>query len=258
MNEKRKKSTSISLENNALFDYSESIRLFLEKGDINPADFYRNLQPETIKKRLEQGYKSLFDSETKKTESENNHFSETNTVVELMSDEEVKNGCCNLKINYFSAETKFGEALIASTEKGICFLGFLSENTVPSNELNKLFPKATLGERTDQFIEAAISRMDCFNAEQTVHLHLKGTLFQLNVWKSLLQIPSGTLTTYSTIAKHIHQPKAVRAVGSAVGKNPVSFLVPCHRVIYSNGEIGNYHWGKDRKIAMIGYENLSQ
>lgn len=258
MNEKREKSIPNSFEKDALLDSSDTIKSFLEKGNINPADFYRNLQPETIQQRLEQGYKALFDSEREKTESENNHFSETNTVVELMSDEEIENGCCNLKINYRFTDTKFGEALIASTEKGICFLGFLSENTLLLNELYKLYPKATFAKQTDHFIETAISRMDCFNAEQTVHLHLKGTLFQLNVWKSLLQISSGTLTTYSEIAKYIHQSKAVRAVGSAVGKNPISFLIPCHRVIYSNGKIGNYHWGKDRKIAMIGIENLSK
>ena len=149
---KREKSIPNSFEKDALLDSSDKIKSFLEKGNINPADFYRNLQPETIQKRLEQGYKSLFDSEKKKTENENNHFSETNTVLELISDEEVKNGCCNLKINYRFTDTKFGDALIASTEKGICFLGFLSENTLPSNELHKLYPKAIS-------ISAAASRM---------------------------------------------------------------------------------------------------
>jgi AraC family transcriptional regulator of adaptative response/methylated-DNA-[protein]-cysteine methyltransferase len=85
-------------------------------------------------------------------------------------------------------------------------------------------------------------------------LHLKGTDFQIKVWETLLKVPMGELTTYSGLAGKLQQPQAARAVGSAVGSNPVAFLIPCHRVIKSDGQIGEYHWGNTRKNAMIGWE----
>ena len=87
-----------------------------------------------------------------------------------------------------------------------------------------------------------------------IKLHLKGTDFQLKVWETLLKIPVGGLTTYGDIAVGINNPRACRAVGTAVGENPVAFLIPCHRVIRSSGELGNYHWGEIRKTAIIGWE----
>ena len=87
-----------------------------------------------------------------------------------------------------------------------------------------------------------------------IKLHLKGTDFQLKVWETLLKIPVGGLTTYGDIAAGINNPRACRAVGTAVGENPVAFLIPCHRVIRASGELGNYHWGEIRKSAMIGWE----
>jgi AraC family transcriptional regulator of adaptative response/methylated-DNA-[protein]-cysteine methyltransferase len=87
-----------------------------------------------------------------------------------------------------------------------------------------------------------------------IKLHLKGTPFQLKVWEALLNIPMASLTTYGQLAAGLSRPKASRAVGSAVGDNPVAFLIPCHRVIQSTGAIGQYHWGSDRKAAIIGWE----
>ena len=87
-----------------------------------------------------------------------------------------------------------------------------------------------------------------------IKLHLKGTAFQIKVWETLLKIPVGQLSTYGNIAAQIEHPKAARAVGSAVGDNPVAFLIPCHRVIQSTGHFGQYHWGSTRKVAMIGWE----
>ena len=87
-----------------------------------------------------------------------------------------------------------------------------------------------------------------------IKLHLKGTSFQIKVWETLLKIPVGSLSTYGNIAKQIQNPKAARAVGSAIGDNPVAFLIPCHRVIQSTGNFGQYHWGSNRKTAMIGWE----
>ena len=93
-----------------------------------------------------------------------------------------------------------------------------------------------------------------WNKLNQVKLHLKGTDFQLKVWETLLKIPMGKLSTYGNIAEQIQSPKASRAVGSAIGDNPVAFLIPCHRVIQSTGTFGGYHWGSTRKTAMIGWE----
>src|SRR6185437_1351105 len=90
---------------------------------------------------------------------------------------------------------------------------------------------------------------------QKIKLHLKGTAFQLKVWEALLKIPAGKLSTYASIANTIKHPKAARAVGSAVGDNPIAYLIPCHRVIRSTGIIGDYHWGSTRKTAIIGWES---
>ena len=89
----------------------------------------------------------------------------------------------------------------------------------------------------------------------TIKLHLKGTSFQLKVWEALLKIPAGYLNSYSTVAAAAGNKKASRAVGSAIGNNPVAFLIPCHRVIKSTGNIGEYHWGSERKTAIIGWES---
>ena len=118
------------------------------------------------------------------------------------------------------------------------------------------FPNASFFEKTDEFQQNALS---IFNKDwtklNTIKLHLKGTDFQLKVWESLLKIPLGKLSTYGNLADKIGNPKASRAVGTAIGSNPVAFLIPCHRVIQSSGKIGGYMWGSDRKQLMIGWES---
>ena len=122
-------------------------------------------------------------------------------------------------------------------------------------DLQSRFPNASFFERKDDFQQNALS---IFNKDwsklNTIKLHLKGTDFQLKVWQSLLRIPMGRLSTYGQIAQNIDHAKAARAVGTAIGSNPVAFLIPCHRVIQSTGLLGGYEWGTLRKTAMIGWE----
>lgn len=122
-------------------------------------------------------------------------------------------------------------------------------------ELKLLFPNAKYQQLLDQTQQNALY---IFNTDWSrlseVKLHLKGTDFQIKVWETLLKVPTGNLATYADIANAIAHPKANRAVGSAVGNNPIAFLIPCHRVIKSTGELGQYHWGIARKTAMIGWE----
>jgi AraC family transcriptional regulator, regulatory protein of adaptative response / methylated-DNA-[protein]-cysteine methyltransferase len=117
------------------------------------------------------------------------------------------------------------------------------------------YAKATFNQKTDLQQQNAllIFKEDWKDLEQ-VKLHLKGTAFQVKVWEALLKIPFGQVSTYNSIAKSIDQPNASRAVGTAIGNNPVAFLIPCHRVIRSTGVFGQYHWGAMRKTAMLGWE----
>ena len=134
-------------------------------------------------------------------------------------------------------------------------MDFVENEQEPFVQLNQNFPKATYHQILDAMQLNAINifTKDHENLEQ-IKLHIKGTPFQLKVWEALLKIPAGKLSTYGAIASEIEQKNASRAVGTAIGSNPVAFLIPCHRVIQSAGTFGGYHWGPTRKAAMIGWE----
>ena len=134
-------------------------------------------------------------------------------------------------------------------------MAFADERDDAFNNLQAQFPNAQYTQMVDLAQQNAlfIFKKD-WSQLSNIKLHLKGTSFQLKVWETLLSIPMGGLSTYSSVASAIHQPNASRAVGSAVGDNPVAFLIPCHRVIKSTGETGQYHWGATRKSAIIGWE----
>lgn len=174
------------------------------------------------------------------------HLNNHSFCIERMTPEEYKEGGRNLVIRYRYTSGEFGEMLLARTGKGICYAAFDDDRKQAIGELQAIFPNATYREETGE------GKEECASAP--IPLHVKGTDFQIQVWEELLKVPAGTLTTYSTIANHIGKPKACRAVGSAVGANPVSLFIPCHRVIRSTGEYGEYHWGSERKKKMIEWE----
>ena len=175
--------------------------------------------------------------------------------IEAMSSDECRDGGRNLSIRYAFAESPFGEVLTASTRKGLCYMAFSDDRQKTLGELRTLFPAAACLHGEDPFQRDALAVFsDGPHDGQPVKLHLAGTPFRLKVWHALLHIPPGALTTYGELARKIGCPGASRAVGTAVGANPVSYLVPCHRVVRSSGETGEYHWGADRKTAMIGWE----
>lgn len=175
--------------------------------------------------------------------------------IEGMSPAIYKKGGESLIIHYSFAETIFGNVLIASTPVGICHLSFTDDNRESLSVLQQQFPNAVLIQKTDLLQQNALKFFSGDWSDLTnIKLHLKGTDFQIKVWESLLKIPFGDVSTYATIAAKIENEKAGRAVGTAVGSNPVAFLIPCHRVIKSTGQIGEYHWGSTRKAAMLGWE----
>lgn len=168
---------------------------------------------------------------------------------------EYKNCGLKLLVSYSFSETPFGHIIIASTLKGICYLAFADNKVQALQSLKNAFPNAhcEMSKISLHQNAASIFKKDTGHFSR-LNLHVKGTPFQLKVWKTLLGIPFGHLTNYNYIANKIDNPKAFRAVGSAIGANPVAILIPCHRVILSTGLLGEYHWGRTRKAALIEWE----
>ncbi len=232
-------------------------RMFTNWAGVSPKKFLQFITVEHAKKILQQSKSSIADAAYETGLSGTGRLHDLFINIEGMTPGEYKNGGKELRINYHYSDSPFGPVLIASTAKGICYMAFADEKQIALHELKQLFPNAGLIEKKDELQTNALS---IFGADWSrlnkIKLHLRGTDFQLKVWNMLLKIPMGSLTTYGGLARKIDNPAAARAVGSAVGDNPVAFLIPCHRVIQSSGVLGNYHWGSNRKTAMIGWESV--
>ncbi len=154
-------------------------------------------------------------------------------------------------IDYSYLPTPFGEMMMAYTSEGICCLEFCGARAEGVRLLRERFPDSSL-----HYKEGApcVSFDELIRNRAGIRLHLKGSGFRLKVWEALLQIPAGETVTYGDIAAAIGQPKATRAVGSAIGANPVAVVIPCHRVIPASGEVGNYRWGSERKRELLTHE----
>ncbi|MDR0831120.1 MAG: methylated-DNA--[protein]-cysteine S-methyltransferase [Prevotellaceae bacterium] len=176
--------------------------------------------------------------------------------IERINEKELK----NLAINYSFAETIFGQTLTAATEKGVCLLIFENDKKAALADMEKRFPKAAFTEKIDDFQQNALKIFAGAGLQpvpsKNIKLHLKGTDFQFKVWQSLLEIPFGKTSTYGKIAEAIGQKTAHRAVGNAVGQNPVSMIIPCHRVLQSSGKLGGYRWGVERKKQILEWEKI--
>ena len=172
--------------------------------------------------------------------------------IERMTDSEFR----NLNIDYGFYNTPVGEILVASTSRGICCIELADNRDEALQLLCKRFAKSFQREGHTEYHDLAL-RFFCKNerqsSEETV-LHLYGTDFQIDVWGALLDIPFGKTSTYSEIAMAINNPRALRAVGTAIGRNPVAILVPCHRVLRSDGGIGGYYWGIEKKKKLLEWE----
>jgi AraC family transcriptional regulator, regulatory protein of adaptative response / methylated-DNA-[protein]-cysteine methyltransferase len=176
---------------------------------------------------------------------------------EAMTPGDVARGGAGLEIGWGWFDSPFGQALVMGTERGICGLGFAAEmgEAAAMADLRSRWPEARFVEDTARlrpWVETAFGQRR--GANGPAPMVLIGAPFQIKVWEALLQIPSGHVTTYSEIARHIGHPRAVRAVGTAVGRNPVSLLIPCHRALRKSGGLGGYHWGLPVKRALLAYE----
>jgi len=229
-------------------------RLFSEWAGTTPKRFLQYISIGYAKEMLKEN-QSLFDTAIETGLSGTSRLHDLFVNIEGMTPGEYKNRGENLRINYSFAESPFGNVIVASTSKGICHIAFYDDENTALANLRRQFPAAQYQQILDKEQQNAlyIFTHDWSKLHQ-IKLHLKGTDFQLKVWEALLKIPMGKLATYGNIAKQLQNPNASRAVGTAIGDNPVAFLIPCHRVIQSSGALGGYHWGVNRKTAMIGWE----
>lgn len=230
-------------------------RIFSEWAGTSPKKFLQFLSITHAKKLLKQPHTSVQDAAFETGLSGASRLHDLFIHIEGMTPGEYKNGGEHLTIHYSFAHTPFGKILVAATTKGICHMAFCTNEDTALAELKQELPKAHYHSRLDEIQQNALL---IFNFEKhalpPIKLHLKGTDFQLKVWASLLNIPLGELASYGALATHIGQPKAARAVGSAIALNPIAYLIPCHRVIQASGVLGNYRWDASRKAAMIGWE----
>ena len=230
-------------------------RIFTEWAGVSPKKFLQYTSLAYAKNLLKERQATLFDTAIETGLSGSSRLHDLFITIEGMTPAEYKNGGEGLTINYSLADSLFGKIMGASTNKGICHLSFCNSAPEGINTLKGNFPNAKLVNECDGNQRRAFSIVsNDWEDLDVIKLHLKGTDFQLKVWEALLKIPLGNLSTYGSIASAIHRPKASRAVGTAIGDNPVAYLIPCHRVIQSSGALGGYMWGPSRKRAIIGWE----
>jgi AraC family transcriptional regulator of adaptative response/methylated-DNA-[protein]-cysteine methyltransferase len=232
-------------------------RMFTEWVGTTPKKFLQYISVEHAKHLLKNTQTSLFDASHETGLSGTSRLHDLFVNIEGMTPAEYKQGGKALTINYSFADSPFGNLIVASTEKGVCAMTFHDDEQQALDDLIQKFPNATFARRLDLLQQRALFIFqNDWSKLSEIKLHLKGTDFQLKVWEALLKIPMGKLSTYGSIAEKIKQPNASRAVGTAIGSNPVAFLIPCHRVIQSTGTFGGYMWGPNRKAAIIGWEGV--
>lgn len=232
-------------------------RLFTEWAGTSPKRFLQYITVEHCKQMLKaERSPTLFDVTFDTGLSSTSRLHDLFVTIEGMTPATYQNGGKNLLIHYSYAGSPFGHLIVASTSKGICHMAFQEDNVQALAELTQRFPHAQFELKSDQLQENALRIFqNNWDKLPEIKLHLKGTDFQLKVWETLLKIPLGQLTTYGSLAHQINNPNASRAVGTAIGSNPVAFLIPCHRVIQASGNFGGYMWGSTRKKAIIGWEH---
>lgn len=232
--------------------------LFQKWVGTEPARFFQSISREHFKSLLKSDNQTSLFGIPKNSESAK--FSHVDFISMMpMNEDEFLREDGNLSINYGFYESPFGQMLVASTEKGICRMAFETDEEKALNELKNHYSYADFHAKKSKLHQNALK---IFSADITsispLQLHIKATEFQLKVWNALLKIPFGALTTYSAIATEIGIPQAARAVGTAIGSNPIAYLIPCHRVVQTNGNTGGYMWGNTRKTAILGWEQMKK
>lgn len=232
-------------------------RTFAEWAGISPKQFFHCLQKDHARKLISSG-KSVLQTTTELGLSSSSKVHHLMLKFEALTPGEIKNEGLNQVFTIGHAPGPFGQVFVCLTNKGINSLEFETTELTYlrwKGEIRGLYPKATFVESSSK-TEALVEQLFHPTSHQTgdLYLHLRGTPFQLLVWQALIHLPIGQLASYQQIAASIGKPSASRAVGSAIAKNPVAFLIPCHRVIQATGELGQYRWQSERKKALHLWE----
>lgn len=232
-------------------------RMFSRWAGISPKRFLQYITKEYAEKLLRND-RSVMDTAYEVGLSGGSRLYDLFVVCEAVTPGEYKRGGEGLQIFYGCHPTPFGYCLLSATERGVCYLEFQMDGRKnPSIQgIQKRWPRADIVFKPKKSL-ALVKKIFDFNppsGSTPMNLYVKGSNFQIKVWEALLKIPLGKVVTYEDIASRIKMPKAARAVGNAVGQNPIPFLIPCHRVIRKMGEFGNYGGGRERKKAMLGWE----
>ena len=229
-------------------------RVFKKWAGLSPKDFLQYLTLEQAKKSLQKG-KSTLEAAYDAGLSGNGRLHDLFVKIEACTPGEYSKKGEDLKFLVSQLDSPFGKLSLAESQRGISRLSFDSRQSL-TEELREEFPVANIasgigpnGKKVQRYFE------DWQYPDSPIKLDLWGSAFQIQVWKALLEIPSSHLLSYKDVATLIGKPEANRAVGTAIGNNPVAYLIPCHRVIRNSGQIGNYRWGENRKVAINGYEN---
>jgi AraC family transcriptional regulator of adaptative response/methylated-DNA-[protein]-cysteine methyltransferase len=229
-------------------------RLFAEWAGISPKRFLQYLTKEHARRQLARSADVLSVAEDAGLSS-TSRLHDLMVSCEAMTPGEIKSGGRGLAIGYGFASSPFGGVLVAWTARGVCHFAFcVADEAAMLGELAALWPAAAL--QRDDGEAQALSRQIFPRAPTRgrVHLVLRGTNFQIKVWEALIRTEPGSVLSYQQLARQLGRPGAARAVGSAVAANTIGFLIPCHRVIREGGEVGQYRWGSERKLALIGWE----
>jgi len=231
-------------------------RLFSRWAGVTPKKYLQILTVERAKQLLAEAQPLLAVANEiglSGTSRLHDHF----VQLEAVTPGEFKSGGAGLTIDYGVYNSPFGNIFVAATARGICKLSFIDQDKVELHidDLQRRWPKASLRNQNSDRLKIIESLFTHQELKRPLSLHVTGTNFQVSVWRALLQIPAGALTSYSQIADAVGRPKAARAVGTAIGSNPVAFFIPCHRVLQQSGNIGGYLWGTTRKHAMHAWES---
>lgn len=235
-------------------------RLFKRWCGLSPKEFVQAVTIDHARNLLS-GSASVLDAAHEVGLSGGSRLHDLFVDHEAMTPGDYKRRGEGLDVAYGFHDTPFGEALVLATDRGVAGLAFVDEDKGQTRaealtDMTSRWPRAAFVEAPERTAahSARIFDPGRWSGEQPVRLVLIGTDFEIRVWQALLRIPMGRAVTYADIARHLGQPTASRAVGSAVGRNPISFVVPCHRVLRGDGQLGGYHWGLTRKRALIGWE----
>ena len=232
-------------------------RIFTDWAGISPKRFLQFLTVDFLKEKLQES-KNLVEAAESAGLSSQSRVYDLFTTLEAVTPQEYKLHGSGIRIEYGFHETPFGTCLLGSTDRGICWLSFVGTDEDPKVEMTKLKEHwhNSVFHQNQELTHAFVGQIfpDAGTASKKLHLFVKGTNFQIKVWEALLQLPMGSVTTYQGIAEKIQNPKAMQAVGSAVGSNHVAYLIPCHRVIRKDGILGEYRWSASRKKSIIGWE----